>query len=68
MEAVALSLQSPPRRGGVAEGRGGQFGEIQGLPDLTTPSAPLRWLRGIFLMAQPPLLCEEARRGICEHS
>src|SRR5437773_4695968 len=26
---------------------------------LTTPSAPLRWLRGILLMAQPPLLCEE---------
>src|SRR5213593_456204 len=23
------------------------------------PSAPLLWLRGIFLMAQPPLLCEE---------
>ena len=27
--------------------------------ELTTPSAPLRWLRSIFLMAQPPLLCEE---------
>ena len=26
---------------------------------LTTPSAPLRWLRGILLVAQPPLLCEE---------
>src|SRR3989442_887836 len=26
---------------------------------LTTPSAPLRWLRDILLMAQPPLLCEE---------
>src|SRR6058998_1087325 len=26
---------------------------------LTTPSAPLRSLRGIFLVAQPPLLCEE---------
>src|SRR5438094_6642471 len=25
---------------------------------LTTPSAPLRWLRGILLRAQPPLLCE----------
>src|SRR5216110_2259159 len=25
---------------------------------LTTPTAPLRWLRGILLMAQPPL-CEE---------
>src|SRR5207248_5905563 len=29
------------------------------LAGLTTPSAPLRRLRGIFLMAQPPLLCEE---------
>ena len=27
--------------------------------ELTTPSAPLRWLRSIFLMAQPPLLSEE---------
>src|SRR5262249_16766884 len=27
----------------------------------TTPSAPLRWLRDIFLMAQPPLL---TRRGL----
>src|SRR5213596_3224396 len=26
---------------------------------LTTPAAPIRWLRGILLMAQPPLLCEE---------
>ncbi len=25
----------------------------------TTPSAPLRWLRSIFLMAQPPLLHKE---------
>ena len=25
----------------------------------TTPSAPLRWLRGLFLMAQPPLLYQE---------
>ena len=25
----------------------------------TTPSAPLRWLRPIFLRAQPPLLCKE---------
>jgi len=27
--------------------------------ELTTPAAPLRWLRGILLMAHPPLLCEE---------
>ena len=26
---------------------------------LTTPSAPLRWLRDFLLMPQPPLLCEE---------
>jgi len=26
---------------------------------LTTPAAPLRWLRAILLMTQPPLLCEE---------
>jgi hypothetical protein len=26
---------------------------------LTTPSAPLWWLRIFFLMAQPPLLCQE---------
>jgi hypothetical protein len=26
---------------------------------LTTPSAPLRWLRGFFLLAQPPLLAED---------
>ena len=29
---------------------------------LTTPVAPLRWLRGMLLMAQPPLLCEEGNR------
>jgi hypothetical protein len=28
----------------------------------TTPSAPLRWLRIFFLMAQPPLLCQ---KGSC---
>src|SRR5881628_2101606 len=32
---------------------------LRRLAELTTPSAPLLWLRGIFLMAQPPLLCEE---------
>src|SRR5947209_1032074 len=31
----------------------------QSYAGLTTPSAPLRWLRDIFLLAQPPLLCEE---------
>src|SRR5213078_1399690 len=33
---------------------------------LTTPSAPLRRLRDFFLMAQPPLLCEEG--NICFES
>jgi hypothetical protein len=40
-------------------GRGGQFGEIfrpEHLAGLTTPSAPLRWLRDFSLRAQPPLL------------
>jgi len=47
-----------------------QFGKIKaaglllrlrpnGLALRATPSAPLRWLRDIFLLAQPPLLCEE---------
>src|SRR5919197_3725868 len=27
------------------------------------PYAPLLWLRGIFLKAQPPLLCEEGEYG-----
>jgi len=47
----------PKRRG-----RGGQFGEIwrpEHLAGLTTPSAALRWLRGVLLLPQPPLLCEE---------
>src|SRR2546422_7663706 len=30
-----------------------------GLALRATPSAPPRWLRAIFLVAQPPLLCEE---------
>src|SRR5215470_1258066 len=34
----------------------------------TTPSAPLRWLRAFFLMAQPPLLCQEGRRQPDIHS
>jgi len=59
----------PKRRG-----RGGQFGEIWrpehlagrllrlrpiGLALRATPSAALRWLRGVLLLPQPPLLCEE---------
>jgi hypothetical protein len=51
LEAAFRSrLYSPPRRGGVAEGRGGQTGETPHSAELTTPSAP---------PAQPPLLCEE---------
>jgi len=30
---------------------------------LTTPAAPLRSLRDILLMAQPPLLCELCEEG-----
>src|SRR6266699_5916432 len=32
---------------------------LPGLRGLRPPSAPLRRLRDIFLVAQPPLLCEE---------
>src|SRR5207245_10506270 len=46
-------------------GRGGQsskrvwnaFRNISS--QMTTPSAPLRWLRSVFLMSQPPLLILE---------
>src|SRR5205809_5048245 len=49
---------SSPRRGGVAQqGRGGRSAER--CAGLTTPSAPLRSLRDILLMAQTPLLSEE---------
>src|SRR5437773_2835402 len=34
---------------------------------LTTPAAPLRWLRGILLMAHPPLLCEEENAPLLKH-
>ena len=34
------------------------------LAGLTTPSAPLWWLRGIFFVAQPPLLCEEGNISV----
>src|SRR5215475_9782271 len=33
----------------------------------TTPSAPLRWLRIFFLMAQPPLLCQEGSGTLTRH-
>src|SRR5881397_4434331 len=49
---------SPPRRGGVARSAG-VVSSAKRCAGLTTPAAPLRWLRGILLMAQPPLLCEE---------
>ncbi len=45
-------------------GRGGQFSKrvcnaIRDISsEMTTPSAPQRWLRSIFLMVQPPLLCQ----------
>ena len=34
-------------------------GRLEEVPFPTTPSAPLRWLRIFFLMAQPPLLYPE---------
>src|SRR5882672_11481319 len=55
------------RRGGCAinktlpfrNGADGVVAHEKRFAELTTPSAPLRWLRSIFLMAQPPLLSEE---------
>jgi len=35
-----------------------------GLALRATLSAPLRWLRGVFLMAQPPPLCEEGNAAL----
>src|SRR5947207_3107061 len=40
------------------DGKGAQIATKR-CAGLTTPSAPLRSLRDILLMAQPPLLCEE---------
>jgi hypothetical protein len=47
----------------VAEGRGGV---VQEFLDHTTPSAPSKELRDIFLMSRPPLLL--LRRGPATHS
>src|SRR5881396_807044 len=57
-----LSGAGPPfpssqRRGGRRPGW--SVRRNRGFAGLTTPSAPLRWLRSIFLVAHPPLLCEE---------
>src|SRR5437870_1503845 len=72
--ADAGAFPSSQRRGGCAERSEAQTGwpvrrkrfaglllrhRPVGLALGATPSAPLRWLRDIFLMAQPPLLCEE---------
>jgi len=35
----------------------------QNIDELTTPSAPLRWLRDFLLLAQPPLLFKEGKRA-----
>src|SRR5437870_11224086 len=40
------------------DGKGAQIATKR-CAGLTTPSAPLRSLRDLLLMAQPPLLCEE---------
>src|SRR5436190_20333449 len=66
---------SPPRRGGEARSAGVVSSAKRcasllfrlrpiGLALRATPSAPLRWLRGIFLVAQPPLLCEEGNISV----
>src|SRR5207244_11480458 len=69
---VITMTYSPPRRGGEyatsIKIREASFAGADGVvsparpysqAELTTPSAPLRWLRSIGLMAQPPLHCEE---------
>jgi hypothetical protein len=52
-------------------GRGGQLGEMfrpEDFAEPTTPSAPLRWLRDLLLLAQPPLLFKEGKRANCPPS
>src|SRR5213083_1999179 len=74
LDKVFWRAHSPPRRGGVSAtskkwirsdlSRTGWSVRrpFERPAELTTPSAPPLWLRGIFLMAQPPLLCEEGNR------
>src|SRR5207249_339748 len=56
IEAGAPGAKREPDR---AKPQGWSVRQNQSYAGLTTPSAPLRWLRDIFLLAQPPLLCEE---------
>jgi len=69
-EAWGIAQYSPPLRGGVdAPLRRSSRSDMvrpgwsvrrkRGRAGLTTPSAPLRWLRCFLLLAQPPLLAEE---------
>jgi uncharacterized protein DUF6152 len=53
-------LRSHLERSGRS-GQSGKFSRPQDLVGLTTPSATLRWLRGFFLMPQPPLLFREGK-------
>src|SRR5262249_50386524 len=54
--------------GGVRNGTSSKnaFRNTASIP--TTPSAPLRWLRIFFLMAQPPLLYQEGNCQPDSHS
>ena len=56
----AISKKSPFRNGAD-----GVVAHTTRFAELTTPSAPLRLLRGILLMAQPPLLSEEGNNRAC---
>src|SRR6267142_5429824 len=44
---------------GAPPNLGGEFKRSPANSFTPSPSAPLRWLRIIFLMAQPALLCKE---------
>src|SRR6267378_5452977 len=74
-EACGIAQYSPPLRGGVdAPLRKSSRSDMvrpgwsvrrkRGRAGLTTPSAPLRWLRCFLLLAQPPLLAEEGNIAI----
>src|SRR6266850_4456401 len=69
---------SPPCEGGVAApsrksfrsemGADGVVAHAKRFAERTTPSAPLRWLRIVLLMAQPPLLSQEGNPFSHSHS
>src|SRR5439155_20141671 len=60
----------PRHQGKWSRSLGGAAGVVRSTSDNrwlepTTPSAPQRWLRSIFLMAQPPLLLQGNGVGCC---